>query len=241
MNFFDAAVMNFINGFSRQSLLFDKFMVAVVDLDLLKGGILVGLIWAFWFGSMNEAQKQSVRERMLSALVGCFAALVTARVLALTLPFRYRPVHDPLLDFVVPYEMPVFWLEDWSSFPSDHAILFLTLAFSFWFASRRLGLYSLIYTFVMILFPRVYVGLHYPTDILAGIPVGFAFAWLFNLYAVRKAIAKPFLHVANMAPGFFYFCFFILSYQITTLFDDVRDISEKAFKLIFKYLLNLIS
>jgi undecaprenyl-diphosphatase len=241
MNPFDALLMNFINGFSRQSLLFDKFMVAVVDLNLLKGGILVGLIWALWFGSINEAQREPIRERMLSALIGCFAALVAARILALTLPFRYRPVHEPDLDFVVPYEMQVAWLEDWSSFPSDHAILFLTLCFSFWFASRRSGLFALIYTFVMILFPRVYVGLHYPTDILAGVPVGLAFAWLFNLHAVRIAIARPFLLVASKAPGFFYFCFFILSYQITTLFDDVREITEKTFKLIFKYLLNLIS
>jgi undecaprenyl-diphosphatase len=49
-------------------------------------------------------------------------AILAARILALTLPFRVRPRFEPALHFVVPAGN-VSDLVDWSAFPSDHAAI----------------------------------------------------------------------------------------------------------------------
>jgi undecaprenyl-diphosphatase len=241
MNFFDSSILIFLNGFARQSFIFDKTMAELVDIDLLKGGILMGFIWWHWFGKLNEKENQVIREHIIATLVGSFAALFTARILALTLPFRFRPLHRTDIDFVLPYTMEPEILTDWSAFPSDHAVLFFCLAFSFWYISKRLALFSIIYVAIVISFPRIYLGLHYPTDILAGAALGLAFAFTANRPIVRHTLSRPVFSLMYRLPGMFYFSFFLTSYQIAVLFNDVRKLGEKTFRLIFKYLLAVIS
>jgi undecaprenyl-diphosphatase len=241
MNAFDLMIIDFLNGYSNWSAIFDRTIVNLMNLDLFKGGVLIGIIWALWFRTDNGTVDSSVRERLISSLCGSFMGLVTARVLALTLPFRYRPLHDPEIDFVLPFNMSEKALDGWSSFPSDHAVLFFALAFSFWYISRRLGLLSIFYVTVMIMFPRIYTGLHYPTDIIAGAALGFGFAWFFNLSTIRHNITKPFIYILDKKPGIFYFCFFIVSYQLATLFNDTRALAESVFNFVFKYLFGVMS
>ena len=76
----------------------------------------------------------------------------------------------------MPYGMSTERLYGWSSFPSDHAILFMALAVAIFLASRRFGWLALTYTTLCIIGPRVYLGWHWPTDVLAGALLGAAFA-----------------------------------------------------------------
>lgn len=241
MNSFDSIIIDFLNSFSNWSIIFDTTIVNLMHLDLLKGGVLIGIMWALWFRTDNGTINGSVRERLISTMCGSLMALFTARVLAITLPFRYRPLHDPEIDFVLPLNMSEKALDGWSSFPSDHAVLFFALAFSFWHISRRIGFLSIFYVTLVIMFPRIYTGLHYPTDILAGAALGFGFAWLFNLSIIRHNISKPFIFILDRNPSVFYFCFFIVSYQLATLFNDIRNLAENIFGFVFKYLFGFIS
>jgi membrane-associated phospholipid phosphatase len=59
------------------------------------------------------------------------------------------------------------------SFPSDHATIAGGVAAGLFLLNRRLGLVTLIAAFVMA-FARVYVGAHYPGDVLAGLVLGAA-------------------------------------------------------------------
>jgi undecaprenyl-diphosphatase len=237
VNYFDSAILLFLNEFSRQSLIFDKIMVALVDINLFKGGILMGFIWWQWFRKTNATQSQAIREHIIATLVASFVALFTARMLASTLPFRIRPFENPDLQFVVPFTMKEDVLTGWSAFPSDHAVLFFTLAISFLYISKKLGIFSIIYVSLIICLPRIYLGLHYPTDIVAGAVLGLAFALVANYSKIRRPLSKPFFNLMARVPGMFYFSFFLVSYQIAVLFNDFRKLGEKTFKLFFKYLL----
>ncbi|MGW8380626.1 phosphatase PAP2 family protein [Streptomyces sp. ODS28] len=59
---------------------------------------------------------------------------------------------------------------DWS-FPSNHAALAVSAAVALWFVSRRLGAMALVAAVAMAA-SRVWVGVHYPHDVLAGAVVG---------------------------------------------------------------------
>lgn len=57
------------------------------------------------------------------------------------------------------------------SFPSDHATVAGAVAVGLLFANRRWGIIASILAILMA-FTRVYVGAHYPSDVLAGLVLG---------------------------------------------------------------------
>jgi undecaprenyl-diphosphatase len=59
------------------------------------------------------------------------------------------------------------------SFPSNLAAVVFGLAFAVWFMNKRWGAWLLAMAFVAC-FARVYVGIHYPSDILGGMAFGVA-------------------------------------------------------------------
>ena len=69
-----------------------------------------------------------------------------------------------------------------ASFPSDHATMAGAVAAGLLLVCRRLGAIA-VAAAVLMAFTRVYVGAHYPVDVLAGLAVGAAVAVLVNLAA----------------------------------------------------------
>jgi undecaprenyl-diphosphatase len=63
------------------------------------------------------------------------------------------------------------------SFPSDHAAASFAIAFAMLAFSRRAGL-GFLAAAVLIGLSRIALGVHYPTDVLAGVAVGWAAAML---------------------------------------------------------------
>ncbi len=171
MNHFDIEIISFLNQFSQLSRTVDSTVKFISGNHLIKGGVLLIIFWWGWF-RVNKHQLL-VQVHLVSTLFGCFIAMVLARALALLLPFRLRPLHEESLVFMPPYGMKLTELEGWSSFPSDHAVLFYALSAGMFYISRKVGIFALVYTTLLyttlfIGLPRVYLGLHYPTDIVRG-------------------------------------------------------------------------
>lgn len=59
---------------------------------------------------------------------------------------------------------------DWS-FPSDHLMISGAVTLTLFYVSKRLGFISL-FVALLLAFARVYVGAHYPQDVLAGLVLG---------------------------------------------------------------------
>jgi undecaprenyl-diphosphatase len=72
------------------------------------------------------------------------------------------------------------------SFPSDHAVMAGAVAAGLWWADRRLGVVAAALALLMA-FARVYVGAHYPGDVVAGLLVG-ALVTTLGLLAVRRIV-----------------------------------------------------
>lgn len=222
MNPFDATVVAFLNGFARRSFTLDTAMTVIAQSNLVKGGSILFLVWWAWFRH-EEADGVSTKARgiLVATIAGSFAAVAIARLLGATLPFRARPVENAALGFVLPYSAGGSWAGE-SSFPSDHATLFYELAAGLFLVSRSLGLLALALVTIVICLPRIYLGLHYPTDMLGGALLGVGTALLANLPRCRASLGQAALGWLRRSPAWFYAGFFLVSLQIATLFTDLR-------------------
>ena len=64
-----------------------------------------------------------------------------------------------------------------SSFPSGHAAFYFGLSIIVYFYNKKAGIFFLIASF-LISISRVFVGIHWPSDVLAGAVIGIFSGWL---------------------------------------------------------------
>jgi undecaprenyl-diphosphatase len=116
-------------------------------------------------------------------------------------------------------------LRSWSSFPSDHAMVFFAMSTGLWYVSKTWGAVSSLYVAFVIALPRIYLGYHYPTDIIGGAVLGGLFAVAANSAPVRHRLAAPALRWLHAHPASFYTTFLLFSQGLATLFDAVRHLT----------------
>lgn len=225
MNPIDANILHFFNQFAQRSELIDKLIYLVASNVLIQGGIIISFLWWAWF--RNSATAKGIRERelVLSGAALAIGALVVARTLALSLPFRARPRYVPALNFRVPTGSDAMQLIHWSAFPSDHAVLFFSLATTLFLISRKLGIFFYCYVFFIVCLPRIYLGVHFPTDVVVGAMLGIGIASLSLIKGLREFIAQPLLRWHDTSPGLFYSCSFLGTLMLSTEFDSARAIA----------------
>ena len=145
---------------------------------------LVGALLIYLF--LGKDRREKIRNRFM--VFGALAAALVARfVVATSLYYffmRLLPFATEIVNQLIPYDSAR------SSFPSGHASFFFALAVVVYLYNRKLGAWFLA-TSALISLARVYVGVHYPSDVLAGAIIGILVGWpvyyLLNRYQNKKA------------------------------------------------------
>lgn len=233
MNFFDKSIIDFLLSHVGRSRNFYYFMNFVAENDnLLKGGFFAILIWYFWFKPSQVLAEKRVN--IVATLSSIFCVMVVTLALAGLAPFRPRPFLNSEFLFLssdgsTPY------LSKWSSFPSDHAALFTALATGFFFISKRAGIITTLYSIILIFFPRVYLGYHYPTDIIVGALLGASITYFFNRSRfIKKEISRIIIPFSESHQPYFYAILFFITYEIADLFAGSRNLLSFLYNL-FKH------
>lgn len=227
----DDVLLVFINQLAQRSWTFDSLVVLISDTPLAKGYLVLPLFWWAWF-RRREGDEQDRRTVILTLFAG-FVAVFLARFLQVTLPFRLRPIHTATLEFTAPYSLPDMVLSGWSSFPSDHACLFFTLATGLWLVSPLIGSLAMLHAGLIVSLPRIYLGLHFPTDVLSGALIGIgimSLVWSFR--SSWSIIVEPVLAWSKKSPQTFFPCFFLLTGELAHLFEDSRLLAVGLWQII---------
>ena len=233
MNSFDFSVVHFMNAFAHRSMAFDALISLIEDSNLLKGGFGLALYWWAWF--QYERSSSNKREFLLFTFVSSAFALLLARTIALLIPFRERPFQNPDYHFQLPYTVTTS-VHSWNSAPSDHAVLFFCLATSLWMVSRSLGLLAMCHAVFVVSLPRIYVGYHYPTDIIAGALIGIGVALTCNFARLRDGITRPALHWMEKHQASFYALAFAWTFEVAELFESLLKFQSYVRRSLGAYL-----
>jgi undecaprenyl-diphosphatase len=221
--------IRFINRFAHRTLLLDGTVHALTTLVLLQGAVFIALIWYLWFAHLDNAS----RARLLAATLTAALAGAMSRGLQLVLPSHLRPLHTPELGFVLPYDVDPNTLNHFNSFPSDHGVVFFGLAAIIYRLSSRLGVAAFVWA-VVIDIARVYDGYHYPSDIVGAAGLGLLMVWLSQCQPVLRLAGRALVFEQHHRP-MFYMLAILATYQIASLFDDVRELGSLFVKVVLHH------
>lgn len=220
----DLAVFGAINGLCGQSVLLDHIAGRLESMQL-KGLAFIGTFGALWFQGTKIQARQ--RQTLILLLIAIVLSLIVARAFANLLPFRARPMFTSGIGYRPPLFEAGAYFENWSSFPSDTAAIVFAMATGFWLLSRWWGLLWVSFG-VAALGARVYFGVHYPGDVLAGSIIGICVMLALNNEFMRARLAGPIVAMEQRAPAIFYAVLLPFIYEVSTLFSYSRGIYHAA-------------
>ncbi|HLZ72626.1 MAG TPA: undecaprenyl-diphosphatase [Dehalococcoidia bacterium] len=171
MQTIDWRLFELVNGLAGHVHALDSLMKLCAS--SLEYALLV-LVGTLWITPAESDGASAARQRIvIYALLAALLALGVNQVIS-HIWFRPRPFAHHSVTLLVPHAAD-------ASFPSDHAAGGFALAASVWLAvdrwARRLGWLLLALAAVLAL-ARVYIGVHYPFDVIGGALIGAATAWL---------------------------------------------------------------
>lgn len=174
--FYDNTLLFMINGLSGHSVWIDKVIMMISEYGPVVFGLyLIGL----WFSGHSANEVTENRKRALYAF---FAALLAMGMNQAISHVWYR--NRPYLDH--PVNRLLQGAQD-ASFPSDHAAGSFSIAGSLF--GRSAGSTALMVFAALVALSRVYVGLHYPSDIVGGMVIGLVSSWLIERN--KELLDKP--------------------------------------------------
>ncbi|HXI54688.1 MAG TPA: phosphatase PAP2 family protein [Polyangia bacterium] len=188
-----------------------------------KADLAMAVVWWAWFRPGRPADDDR-RSAVLGAIMATAAAVILGRALSHLLPFRMRPFTDPSLHLSFPVGTSSVGLRHWSSFPSDHAMVWGALAAGIGAVSVGAGALLFVVGVVVVCVPRIYVGQHYPTDILAGLAIGALVGWVMTRPRISRVISRPFLEWESKQPAWFYALAFLLTLHLADMFTVLRKL-----------------
>ncbi|AXK35423.1 phosphatase PAP2 family protein [Streptomyces armeniacus] len=169
----DVDLLYDINGLAKDAPAWaDRAAGHIGEYGILAALVLVAC-WAWWSVRRRSADRETAVTSMAALIWGPLAAgiAVLVNIPVRGLVERPRPFreHKGL-------EVLATGKNDFS-FVSDHATLAMALAVGLFMVNRRFGLVGLALA-LLEGFCRVYMGVHYPTDVIGGLALGTAAALL---------------------------------------------------------------
>ena len=177
---YDYKIFEFIHGFAGDSVALDLF--GVFFAKYLPYFLLV------YFFAYIIFSKRNWKLNFFEFAVAAFSCVLARGFITELFNIFYFRLRPPL---VFGFD-PLVQLSDLSSFPSGHATFYFALALSVFHFSKKRG-WIYIISAVIIGISRIFVGVHFVSDILAGFVFGamsYLVAWLVLRNQIRESKLK---------------------------------------------------
>ena len=162
---FDQAWLIAWNNFANSSHFWLKSIKFIAECLIYLVPVMLIILW-FW---KAESKKVALRATFAGLVAWLIASNIIGRLINRPRPFESLDVHELI------FHRPTY------SFPSDHAAFLFALCFSFWLSGYKKIALAIFILAIIIGAARIAVGVHFPSDIIAGGILGIFIAWLIEL------------------------------------------------------------
>jgi|tagenome__1003787_1003787.scaffolds.fasta_scaffold20708806_1 membrane-associated phospholipid phosphatase len=231
---FDLPILKFVTELAGKSHLLDHTINALSRFDTFKGVFLMCLFWYVWAEApANEwpGLQEQRQKRLVLILVGSVLLGGVSRLLQIGLHVHQRPL---LSNLGLPFPVTAFPTESlsaWNSFPSDHVMIFFALGTGLWSINRKVGAITFVWTLIVVGLPRIYLGIHYPSDVIFGA--------LFGFLGMKLILALPLKRFERLLgawrrphQGLFFALLYFLSDQVSHLLGEVRELAHSSAQIL---------
>jgi undecaprenyl-diphosphatase len=160
---FNLQVFNLINQFAGKNYFLDG--LAVFFAEYLQYFIFAAVVIFLLVNFRKNLQA------VISAGVSVFFSRIVITEIIRNIFFRSRPFVENQAILLI-NQSP-----EEASFPSGHATLFFALAIAIYFYNKKFGI-AIFISSILISLSRVFVGVHWPSDIFFGAIIGIISGWL---------------------------------------------------------------
>lgn len=171
----DYSLFESINGLAGRSHALDAIMVGLARYSPEVYALALAALWLTW--------KQKYQRAALLAAISALVALGLGQIVGHIFP-RERPYLAHHVALLITHSAD-------TSFPSDHTTLAFAIAIAVWKFHRPAGIALFVFG-LLVAFARVFVGAHYPADVLGGAVLGGITSVLVLALAERSAVRVAF-------------------------------------------------
>ena len=181
----DYTLFRVINGMAGRSHTLDLVMIDLAKYSPLVYAGALALLWLTW--------KPRNQRAALFAGISALVALGLGQIVGYAFP-RDRPYLAHHVSLLITHSPD-------TSFPSDHTTLAFAVAIAVWQFNRRAGITLLIFG-VLVAVARVFVGAHYPGDVIGGAVLGaitsLIILKLFDVPVMHRGVERGFELLGRM-------------------------------------------
>lgn len=163
--YLDLIIFNYINGLAGRWTWLD--LIGIFFAKYFEYFLWVFLILLL-FKNFRKYWRM-VAEAIIAAL---FVRFVLVQVFY-SLKFRFRPFIIDNVNLLIPYDLSK------TSFPSGHSSFYFALSTIIYGYSKKVGILFYIGSSLIVV-SRVFAGVHWPLDIVAGATLGIFMGWVLN-------------------------------------------------------------
>lgn len=174
----DSTVLFWINGLAGHVPAIDSFMRLIAS-DYLIPLSMTLVQFILWFIAPDPERRERNQKATFVTFTAVGFACFVVKMIDLSYhrlrPFEVYPTGEVNLLFYTPTD---------PSFPANMVAVAFAFAMGTWLLNRKLG-WILFIPAVLVGFARIYVGVHFPLDVIAGAAIGIAVT-----FAARFAIQR---------------------------------------------------
>jgi membrane-associated phospholipid phosphatase len=182
----DGSLYRSVNRLAGRTGFAHPLFVAYAKYGVLLFAVLLLGGWWYSRGTADGRSLAAVVWGGAGALAALGAGQLIGHLMDRARPYAVMPTVHVLIDRTSDF-----------SFPSDHATAVGAVAAGLWLANRRLGIVASLLALLMA-FSRVYVGAHYPGDVLAGLLLGAGI--VVGLWPVAGRLLRPVIRRLGDSP-----------------------------------------
>lgn len=170
------SLFQMINDMANQSVLLDAVMITISKSFPY---LYVAIVAYLYFCGIKQRSRIF---RAQTVAVGVFVVLCAfVSMIVGALYYEERPFVTHEVNLIMAHAAD-------ASFPSDHAVGAMAISLGVWWFRRLLGVALMLGSF-LVGFSRVFVGNHYPGDVLGGFLLVFLVGYVYRTYIREHVIA----------------------------------------------------